>query len=121
MAKVLFATIRARPDTGLAISFLMTRTQAPDTEDWSKLGHVMCYIRGMRDLLLVLGASNKGVLSWLIDASHTVHPKMQGHTGGGLMMGRGFPISHSSKQKLNTQSLTTAELVAVDQVLPLIL
>ena len=95
VAKVLFATIRARPDTGLAISFLMTRTQAPDTDDWRKLGHVMRYIRGTRDLPLVLGAGDKGVLNWLIDASHAVHPKMRGHTGGGLTLGRGFPISHS--------------------------
>ena len=33
--------------------------------------------------------------------------------------GRGCPISNSSKQKLNTKSSTTSELVAVDQTLPM--
>ena len=33
--------------------------------------------------------------------------------------GKGCPISNLSKQKLNTSSSTTSELVAVDQVLPL--
>ena len=33
VAKMLFATKRARPDTGTAMSFLMTRTSEPDTDD----------------------------------------------------------------------------------------
>ena len=35
--------------------------------------------------------------------------------------GKGCPISNSSKQKLDTNSSTTSELVAVDQTLPLAL
>ena len=35
--------------------------------------------------------------------------------------GKGCPIPNSSRQKLNTSSSTTSELVAVDQVLPLAL
>ena len=54
----------------------------------------------------------------MIDASHAVHPKMRGHTGGGLTLGRGFPISHSGKQKLNTRSSTETELVGVDDMMP---
>ena len=33
-------------------------------------------------------------------------------------MGQGFPISTSTKQKLNTRSSTEAELVAVDDLMP---
>ena len=118
VAKVLFAAKRARPDTGLAISFLMTRAQSPDTDDWRKLAHMMRYLRGTKDLPLTLGASGKRVLNWMIDASHAVHPKMRGHTGGGLTLGRGFPMSHSGKQKLNTRSSTETELVGVDDMMP---
>jgi hypothetical protein len=39
---------------------------------------------------------------------------MRGHTGAGLMMGRGFLISSSTKQKLNTRSSTKSELVCID-------
>jgi hypothetical protein len=46
---------------------------------------------------------------------------MQGHTGGDLTMGRGFPISVSTKQKLNTGSSTESELVGVNDMTPIIL
>jgi hypothetical protein len=42
------------------------------------------------------------------------------HTGGGLTLGRGFPISVSTKQKLNTRSSTESELVGVDDMMPII-
>jgi len=57
---------------------------------------------------------------WYVDASFAVHPKMRRHTGGGLTMGRGFPISVSTKQKLNTQSSTESEFVGVDDMMPII-
>ena len=38
-----------------------------------------------------------------------------------MSMGRGFPITASTKQKLNTRSSTESELVAVDQMMPAIL
>jgi hypothetical protein len=36
-------------------------------------------------------------------------------------MGRGFPISVSTKQKLNTRSSTERELVGIDDTMPIIL
>ena len=70
---------------------------------------------------MTLGMRGPNVLKWWIDGSHAVHPNMRGHTGGGLSLGRGFPISQSSKQKLNTRSSTESELVAVDDMMPTIL
>ena len=121
VAKVLFATKRARPDTATAVSFLTTRVRDPDRDDWKKMVHLMKYIRGTRDLPLILSADGTGVLKWHVDGSFTVHPNMSGHTGGGLTMGTGFPISTSTKQKLNTQSSTESELVGVDDLMPSIL
>ena len=57
---------------------------------------------------------------WYADASFAVHPNMCSHTGGGLTMGRGFPIVTSTKQKLNTRSLTESELVGVDDMMPIV-
>jgi hypothetical protein len=57
---------------------------------------------------------------WYVDASFAVHPNMHGHTGGGLTLGRGFPILVSRKQKLNTRSSTESELVGVDDMMPII-
>ena len=41
VAKTLFATKHARPDTGTATLFLMTRVSKPDMHDWKKLAHFM--------------------------------------------------------------------------------
>jgi hypothetical protein len=102
VAKTLYATKRARPNTCTAIAFLMTRVQAPDKDDWNKLTHLMKYLRGTRTLPLILSAKGTGILKWWVDAAFAVHPNMQGYSGGGLSLGRGFPIVSSTKQKLNT-------------------
>jgi hypothetical protein len=114
VAKTLYATKRARPDTCTSISFLTTRVRAPDTDDWKKLVHLMRYLIGTRDMPLILGADGSGILKWWVDASFAVHPNMRGHSGGGLSLGRGFLILGSNKQKLNARSSTESEIVGVD-------
>jgi hypothetical protein len=121
VAKTLYVTKRARPDTCLSIAFLTTRVRAPDIDDWEKLHHLMEYLRKDHALPLVLGAENNGMPMWYVNASFAVHPNMRGHTGGGLTMGRGFPITASTKQKLNTRCSTESELVGVDGIMPIII
>jgi len=120
VAKTLYATKRARPDTSTAIAYLTTRVRGPDTDDWKKMVHLMMYIRGTRKLPLILRADGSGILEWWVDAAFAVHPNMRGHSGGGMSMGRGFPISSSTKQKLNTRSSTEAEVVGADNFMPAI-
>jgi len=120
VAKTLYATKRARPDTCTAIAFLTTRVRAPDKDDWAKLVHLMRYLRGTRTLPLILSANGSGILKWWVDASFAVHPNMRGHSGGGLSLGRGFPIVSSTKQKLNTRSSTETEIVGADDFMPAI-
>jgi hypothetical protein len=104
----------------MAIAFLTTRVRAPDINDRSKVSHLMEYLRVDRLRPLILSANGSGVLMWDVNASFAVHPNMRGHTGGGLSMGRGFPIVSSTKQKLNTRSSTESELVRVDNMMPII-
>ena len=118
MAKTLYSTKRARPDTSTSLSFLTTRVRAPDKDDEKKLIHLMKYIRGTRRLPLILSATGCGILKWWVDAAFAVHPNMRGHSGGGLSLGRGFPIMNSTKQKLNTRSSTEAEVVGIDDFMP---
>jgi hypothetical protein len=81
----------------------------------------MEYLRGDKDCPLILSVENDGVLMWYLDAAFAEHPNMHGHTGGGLTMGRGFPIAMPTKQKLNTTSSTESELAGVDDVMPIVL
>jgi hypothetical protein len=120
VAKTLYATKRARPDTCTAIAFLTTRVRAPDKDDWTKLVHMMKYLRGTRTMPLILSANGSGILKWYVDASFAVHPNLRGHSGGGLTLGRGFPIVGSTKQKLNTKSSTETEIVGADDFMPAI-
>jgi hypothetical protein len=69
VAKTLYATKQARPHTCTAIAFLMTRVQAPDKDDWSKLVHLMKYLRVTRTLQLILSANGTGILKWWVDAA----------------------------------------------------
>ncbi len=99
VAKTLYISKRARPDLSTAIAFLTTRVKAPDTHDWRKLSHMMEYLRVERLRPLILSADGSGVLMWYVDASFAVHPNMRSHTGGGLTMGRGFPIVTSTSAR----------------------
>jgi hypothetical protein len=121
IAKTLYVTKRARPDTCLNIAFLTMRVRAQDTDDLEMLCHLMEYLRGDQDQALVLSAENDGLLMWYVDASFAVHPNVRGHTGGWLTMGQGFPIVASWMQKLNTKSSTESELVGVDDMMPIML
>jgi hypothetical protein len=121
VAKTLYVSKRARPDVSTAIAFLLpTRVRAPDVDDWRKLSHLIQHLR--KDWLrsLILSTNGSEVLMWYANASFDVHPNMHSHTGGGLTMGRGFPIVSSTKQKLNTRRSTESELVGVDNIIPII-
>ena len=98
VAKFLFSTKRARPDTGLSISFLTTRVRDPSKQYWKKLVHLFNYLRGTQDIPLIIRAYVSGILKWYMDASHEVHPNMRGHIGGGLAMGTVFPVSTSKNR-----------------------
>jgi hypothetical protein len=120
VANTLYATKQARPDTCTAIAFLTKRVREPDKDDLTKLVHLMRYIRGTCTMPLILSANGSGILKWWVDASFAVHPNMRGHSGGGLSLGRGFPIVISTKQKLNTRSSTETEIVGAGDFMPAI-
>jgi hypothetical protein len=120
VAMTLYATKQVRPNTCTAIAFLTMRVQAPDKDNWNKLVNLMKYLRGTRTLPLILSANETGILKWWVDAAFAVHPNMQGHSGGGLSLGRGFPIVSSTKQRLNIQSSTESEIVGADDFMPAI-
>ena len=70
---------------------------------------------------LILHAVPVPVPKWWVDGSHATHPSMRGHTGGCMSIGKGMPISTSTKQKLNTCNSTETELIAANDLIPIIL
>ena len=116
-----FATKRVRPDTGAYISYLTTRVRDTYQSNWMKMVHLFKYVRGTKDLPLILSVYKSEIIKWYIDGSHAVHPNMRGNTGGGLTMGQGFPIWVSIKQNMNTRSSTESEIVGIDQLMTSVL
>jgi hypothetical protein len=60
-------------------------------------------------------------VKWWIDTSFAVHPDMKSHTGGTVSLGKESLYSLSHKQCINTKSSTEAELVGVDDSMPLVI
>ena len=85
---------------------------------------MMKYLYCTRNDVLTIDARN-GVhrIEWSINSAFGVHPDFKSHVGAIMQFsrGQGTVIGASAKQKLNTESSTTAELVGVDQILPLVL
>jgi hypothetical protein len=50
--KLMYLGLRGRPDVLSAVSFLSTRVQQPDDDDYKKLARVIRYLRGTTDLVL---------------------------------------------------------------------
>ena len=73
----------------------------------------MKYIRGTRDIPLVLSTNGSGVLKWLIGSLYIVHTNLRVYKGGGISIGRGLPIVALFNQKLNTHSSTESDIVKV--------
>ena len=105
---------RARPDTHTVVATLCTRVKGPTEDDWKKLLLLMKFLKSTTPDKLILSIDGLGKLKWWVDASFAVHPDMKSHTGGGLRLGKGMPITLCRKQKLNTRSSTEAELVGTD-------
>ena len=110
---LMYIAYRERKDIRPTVSFLSTRVSSPTEEDNEKLRRLIRYIVGSIDKLLYLGASNLSVLLNFIDVVYGVSNNMKSYTGEASTFRYGMFSFMLLKQKLNTTSLTTAELVGV--------
>ncbi len=112
--QLLFAANSACQDIQTAVSFLTTRVQAPDEDDWGKLKQFLKYLNGTRHLKLTLCADQmKFVVHWYVDGSHQVHDDCRGQTVSLMTFGKRAVASSSKKMKCNTKSSTETELISL--------
>ena len=117
-AKLLYIEKRGRPDIETAVSFLTTRVDKSDKDDWKKLRRVLQYLNQTIGDVRVIGCENMDNLYTWIDAAYGVWTNMRSQTGGCMSLGLGMIHCKSSKQKLNTKSSTESEIVAMSDYLP---
>jgi hypothetical protein len=104
-----------------ATVFLTTRVTKATDEDMGKLERLLKYLRGTKELGLVLdGREGLGVLAWA-DASYAVHPDAKGHNGTVVRVGKSLVYAQSSKQKVVSRSSTESELIALHEAIPQVL
>ena len=118
VAKLLYLMKRARPDLEPAVSFLCTRVTKCGLSDWKKLQQILAYIKGTIDDKRIIGASSLNEILMFVDAAYAIYDDMRGQTGGCMSMGWGVFHGRSSKQRINTKSLTETELVGVGEYIP---
>ena len=94
VAQLLFLCRRTRPDIQTAVSFICTRVQKPDEDDWGKLKRCLKYLKGTFHMKLNLAADGSNTMQWWVDASYAVHWDCKGHTGMMLSLGRGASCGH---------------------------
>ena len=113
VAKLLYASKRARWDLLTLIAFLTKRVMNPRRDDWEKLTRGIQYIRDTQTLGVTLEIHDPIQVIAYVDASYGVHKDKKSHTGCCITLGKGTISAKSSTQKLNTKSSTEAELVAL--------
>ena len=78
----------------------------------------MRYLRGTKELPLILSADSTNIVKWWVDGSYGIHPDARIQTGGNTSLGKGYFMSTSIKQRLNTRISTETELVAAGDLMP---
>jgi hypothetical protein len=114
-AMILYLAKRARPELLTAVSYLATRVTKFDGDDVDKLIRLIRYIRGTRELGMLLRPGASGIRVHLfVDASYGVQADGRSHTGSCVVIGDlGVVHCRSAKQTIVTKISTEGELVAL--------
>jgi hypothetical protein len=119
-AKLLYLAKRVRPDILTIISFLCTRVTAPTVEDMLMLKHLLGYLHGTRNQVLVINKPQGDQLVMYVDAAYALHEKAESHSGVVIAIGGAVVFVSSKKQKCVAKSPTGAELIALSDNIDLI-
>jgi hypothetical protein len=121
VAKLLFVATRARPDLQPTISFLTSRCDKADVDDWKKLKRLLTYIKNTIDLKLRLRANAMNIVMWWADAAFAVRDDYKSQSGRGMSLGTGMIQCKSNKQSTTENSSTTAEVISSSDALIMII
>ena len=77
------------------------------------------YLQGSIDLSLTLSSDETIVPKWWVDGPHAMHMDARWHSDASMSLGQGSVVTGSTKQKINTRSLTETKLVAADNFMPM--
>jgi hypothetical protein len=114
--KLLYLSKRVRPDISTAVAYLATKVTRATIRDEAKLQRVMNYLYGTQDAGLLFTAGDPGdnlKLEAHIDAAFAGHIDGKSHSGFAMKFAGNVVLVRSTKQKINSESSTEAELIAL--------
>jgi hypothetical protein len=115
VAQMLYLAKRVRPECLTAVAYLATRVTRCDGDDVEKLHRLIRYVRGTKEMGIVLRPGKEGMgVSLYVDASYGVHADGRSHTGACVVIGSvGAVHCRSTKQSILSKSSTEAELIGM--------
>ena len=113
--KLLYITKRTIPDIEKAVVLFTKRVSHINVDDWKKLRRCISYLNQTVDDVSIIGCFNlKYFLTW-VDVSYAIHTNMHIQTGGVMSINYVMLCFLSSKQNLNANFLTEAELIGTSE------
>ena len=114
VASLLYLSLRVRPDTLVAVTFLCSRVDKSTREDAKKLNKLLSYLNYTKDMGCRIGVGGDSVgLHVYCDASFAVTPEAKSVGGVFVSLGRGPVLCKCGRQKLVSRSSTEAELISL--------
>jgi histone deacetylase 1/2 len=98
VARLLYLGKKVRPEILVSISYLAKREQKPSMDDYKKMERVVKYLRGSRELGIVLSSTTILQVLAYIGASHSRHEDHKGHTICIISLGRGSIYAKSGSE-----------------------
>jgi hypothetical protein len=112
IGSLMYVAVMTRPDIAYAVSTLSQYMEAPHTTHLVAVKHVFTYLLGTKDLKLVLGGKDPGVLGFSdADWASSIH--RHSISGFALFVGCGAVSWSAKKQHLITLSSMESEYVAL--------
>ena len=109
-----YLAIATCPDIAFAVSHLTSFLDCYCTEHWTVAIHVLCYVKGTRDLALVLGGNHAASLTGYSDSDYAncldTSCSISGYC---FTLGSGVISWSSKKQSYTADSLCHAEYIAL--------
>ena len=109
---LMYTMLATRPDIAYAVSTLSQFMEAPRTTHWKAAQRVFQYLKGTRNLMLVLGGEGE-VLTGFTDADWASQRHRHSISGYAFFIGSGAVSWSSKKQPIITLSSTESEYVAL--------
>jgi hypothetical protein len=113
VAKLLYLSLRTRPQICVAVSYLTTRVTCANEGDMHKLNRVLMYINGTKNNVLTLKCTGPLRVRAFVDVAFGSHEDGKSQTGVSHHIGEATVMAKSQKQKMVSKDSTEGELVGL--------